>query len=139
MLLVRPVPMGPTVSCILAKYSIALQPCWRSQRLQQVRQRWSIERERALCCSYRCAVTQHQCTATMVKANCISHCLMLLCKTGSLQACVTSMTPMDICCSFTCAVTQHQCTATLWSGQTAIPTAICCSAKQAQSRLLSLQ
>ena len=39
-----------------------------------------------LCCSYRCAVTQHQCTAALVLAKCNTHCSVLLCKTGSQHA-----------------------------------------------------
>ena len=72
--------------------------------------------------SYRCAVTQHQGTATLVKANCIPDSSVLLCKTGSQQACVTASAPIDICCSYRCAVTQHQCIAQ------------CCFAKQVHSR-----
>ena len=66
-----------------------------------------------VCCSYRCAVTQHQCTAALALAKCIHHCPVLLCKTGSQHACVTAMTPMKVCCSCNCTVTQHQCTAAL--------------------------
>ena len=65
------------------------------------------------CCSYRCAVTQHQCTAALALAKCIHHCPVLLCKPGSQHACVTAMTPMKVCCSYRCAVTQHPCTAAL--------------------------
>jgi len=36
--------------------------------------------------SYRCAVTQHQCTAVLLRAKLISHCPVLLCKTGSQHA-----------------------------------------------------
>jgi hypothetical protein len=47
-----------------------------------------------LCCSYRCAVTQHQCTAAQVLAKCRTHCSVLLCKTGSQHA---------LChCNYTC-------------------------------------
>ena len=53
-----------------------------------------------------------------------------LCKTGSQQACVTAIPPMEIWLSYRCAVTQHQCT----SWQNASPTVQCCSAKQAHSR-----
>ena len=67
-----------------------------------------------ICCSYRCAVTQHQCTATLFRAKCSPHCSVLLCKTGLQQACITAITPMKICSSYRCAVTQHQCTATLF-------------------------
>ena len=66
-----------------------------------------------------------------------SHCSLLLCKTGLQQACITAITPMKICWSYSCAVTHHQCTATLVLECT--PTAHCCSARQACSRLASLQ
>ena len=66
-----------------------------------------------ICCSCKCAVTHHQCTAALVWAKCIPHCQVLLCKTGSQLACVTATTPMKICCSCKCAVTHHQCTAAL--------------------------
>ena len=58
-----------------------------------------------LCCSYKCAVTQHQCTAALVWAKCPIRCSVLLCKTGSQLACVTATTPMKVCCSYKCAVT----------------------------------
>ena len=66
-----------------------------------------------VCCSYKCAVTQHQCIAALALAKCMPHCPVLLCKTVSQHACVTVNTPMKLCCSYRCAVTQHQCTATL--------------------------
>ena len=66
-----------------------------------------------ICCSYKCALTRHQCTAALVLAKCIPHCPGLLCITGSQHACVVANTPEKICCSYKCAVTQHQCTAAL--------------------------
>ena len=39
-----------------------------------------------LCPSYRCAVTQHKCSATLFRAKCNPHCSVLLCKRGSQQA-----------------------------------------------------
>ena len=39
-----------------------------------------------MCSSYRCAVTQPQCTAARFRAICSPHCSVLLCKTGSQQA-----------------------------------------------------
>ena len=39
-----------------------------------------------ICCSYKCAVTQHQSTAALVLAKCSPHCSVLLCKTGSQHA-----------------------------------------------------
>jgi len=41
---------------------------------------------RKLCCSYRCAVSQHQCTAALVLAKRSPHCSVLPCKTGSQHA-----------------------------------------------------
>jgi len=38
------------------------------------------------CSSYRCKVSQHKCSAALLKANCNPHCSVLLCKTGSRQA-----------------------------------------------------
>ena len=39
-----------------------------------------------MCSSYRCAVTQPQCTAALFRAKCSLHCSVLLCKTSSQQA-----------------------------------------------------
>ncbi len=64
--------------------------------------------------SYRCAVTQHRCTATLFRAKCTPHCSVLLYKTGLQQACITALTSMKLCSSCRCAMTQHQCTATLF-------------------------
>ncbi|DBB02780.1 TPA: hypothetical protein ACH3X1_013612 [Trebouxia sp. C0004] len=64
-----------------------------------------------ICCTYRCAVTQHKCSAALFKAECNPHCSVLLCKPGSQQ---------EVChCSYTfgdllfirCALTQHKCSA----------------------------
>ena len=41
-------------------------------------------------------MSHHQCTAALVLANCIHHCPVLLCKTGSQYVCVTAITPMKI-------------------------------------------
>ena len=67
-----------------------------------------------MCSSYRCAVTQHQCTAILFLAKCNPPCSVLLCKTGSQQACVSATTPMEICFPYRCAVSQQKCTATLF-------------------------
>ena len=80
-----------------------------------------------ICCSCRCAVTQHQCTITLFRAKCSAHCSVLLCKTGLQLACITAITPMKICCSYRCAVNQHQCTVTLFRGK--------CSATQLSAAL----
>ena len=39
-----------------------------------------------VCSSNRCAVTQHQCSAALLRAKCILHRPVLLCKTGSQHA-----------------------------------------------------
>ncbi len=49
------------------------------------------------CCSYSCAVTQHQCIATLFLAESNHRCPRLLCKIGCQQACVTANTPVKIC------------------------------------------
>jgi len=67
-----------------------------------------------ICSAYRCAVTQHQCTATLFLAKSNLHCSVLLCKTGSQQCCVSAVTPMEIGSLYRCAVTQHQSTAALF-------------------------
>ena len=70
-----------------------------------------------LCCSYRCAVNQHQCTASLLFAKC-SHPLLSAALQDRLAAgmyhCITAVTPTKLCWSYRCAVTQHQCTATLF-------------------------
>ncbi len=38
------------------------------------------------CSSYRCAVSQQECSAALLKAKCNPHCSVLVCKTGSKQA-----------------------------------------------------
>ena len=66
------------------------------------------------CSSYRCPVTQYQCTATLFRAECSFHCSVLVCQTGSQQAvCHCSCTYGDLLFIQVCAVTQHQCTAAL--------------------------
>ncbi len=56
---------------------------------------------------------QHQCTAALVKAEQLSHCSVLLCKTGSQQPCATAITLMEVCSLYRCALMQHLCTAAL--------------------------
>ena len=63
--------------------------------------------------SYRFAVAQHQCSATLLLANCNGHCSVLLCNTGRQQAGDTANTTMEICSSYRCAVARHQSSATL--------------------------
>ena len=78
------------------------------------RQFVSADTPMEICCTYRCAVTKHQCTAARFRAKCSPHCSVLLSKTGLQQACVTANTPMRVCSSYRCAVTQHQCKAALF-------------------------
>ena len=85
----------PTVQCCSAKQGHS-------------RQCVTAVTPKEICSSYRCAVTQHQCTATLFRANCCPHCSMLLCKTGLQQVCITAITPLQICSSYRCAVMQHQ-------------------------------
>ncbi len=63
----------PTGQCCSAKQTHSRQ-CFTANTLMEI---WS---------SYRCAVTQHQCTATPFLAKGIPHCSVLLCKTDSQQA-----------------------------------------------------
>ncbi len=64
-------------------------------------------------CSYNCAVTQHQCTATLFLAKAITT-VQCCCSKQVASRCVTAHTPIKTYCSYSCAVTQHQCTATLF-------------------------
>ena len=81
---------------------------------------------------------QHLCTAALVKAEQISHCSVLLCKTGSQQPCATAITPMEICSSYNCALMQHQSTAALVKAeQLSHCSVLLC--KQAHSSLVPLQ
>ncbi len=52
-------------------------------------------------------------TAALVRAECIPHCSVLLCKTGSQQACVTAVKPVDICSSYRSAKLGSNCSAAL--------------------------
>ena len=63
--------------------------------------------------SYRCAMTQHQCTAALGRANCIPRCSVLLFQIASQLTCVTAITAEEMCSSYMCAVTQQQYTAEL--------------------------
>ena len=49
-----------------------------------------------ICSSYKCKITQDQCSATLVLTEYIPHYSGLLCKTGCQQECVTAITPMKI-------------------------------------------
>jgi len=62
-----------------------------------------------ICSSYRCAVTQHKCTAALSKAECNPHCSVLLCKGGSQQSMCHCSDICGDCSSYRCAMTQHKC------------------------------
>ncbi len=50
-----------------------------------------------ICSSYRCAVTQHQCTAALFRSECNPHCSLLMCKSDSQQTvCHCSYTYEDM-------------------------------------------
>ncbi len=53
-------------------------------------------------------MSQQQYSAALLRAQCISHCSVLLCKTGSQHACVTGNTPVKIHCLKRSAMSQHQ-------------------------------
>ena len=53
------------------------------QHRLKIRQCVTADTPMELCSSYRCAVTQHQCTAALFRAKCSPHCSVLLCNTGS--------------------------------------------------------
>ena len=63
---------------------------------------------------------------------------VLLCKTGRQHCRVIAKTALDISSTHRCAVSQLQCTAALLKTK-CIPHCLCCSAKQADSSLVSLQ
>ena len=50
------------------------------------RQCFIAVRPMEICCTYRCAVTQHKCSAALFRAKCTPHCSVLLCNEASLQA-----------------------------------------------------
>ncbi len=87
--------------------------------------------------SYRCAESHQNCTAALVWVKCIPNCSVVLCKTGSQQACVNATTPIEIC-SHTGVQRANRNALQHWSGQIALPTVQLCSAKQAHSRLVSM-
>jgi len=62
-----------------------------------------------ICCSYNCAVTEHQCSAALLTTRCIPHCSVLLAKQAHTRHCFTAITPVEVCPSYRCAVTLHQC------------------------------
>ena len=59
------------------------------------------------------AMSQQKCTAVLPWAKCIPHSSELLCKAGSQQACITTMTPMETSCSYRSAVSKQKCAAPL--------------------------
>ena len=46
---------------------------------------------------YRCAVTQYQCTAALLRAKCNPHCSVLLCRTSHSRHNLTAVTPTEVC------------------------------------------
>ena len=78
------------------------------------------------------------CTAALVWANCIANCSVVLSKPGSQQACVNAVTPMEIC-SHTGVQRANRNARQHCSGQIAFPTVWLCFAKQAYTRLMSMQ
>ena len=102
-----------------------------------------------ICSSYSCTVMQHQCTAALVRAKCISHCSVLLCKQGSQQAlCHCSCTYGDllfiqVCIDATlmhCSTGQGKTASLLFSAalQTSL-TACLCHCKYTYGDLLFIQ
>jgi len=91
-----------------------------------------------ICSSYRCAVTQQQCTAALGRANCIPRCSVLLFQIASQPTCVMAITAEEICSSYMCAVPQQQYTAALGRAS-CIPHCSVLLAKHAHSWLVSLQ
>ena len=63
----------PTVQCCSAKQA-------------HTRQFVTADTPMEICCTYRCAVTLHQCSAALFRAKCNPHCSVLLCNEGSQQA-----------------------------------------------------
>ena len=59
--------------------------CWSAKQAHS-RQCITAVTPMEICSSYRCAVTQQQCTAALFGAKCIPYCSVLLCTTGSQQA-----------------------------------------------------
>jgi len=78
-----------------------------------------------ICCSYGCAMNQHQCTATLLGKKQSPRSKAAVCNTSCQQGCVSTETPVEICCSYGCAMNQHQCTATLFLAK-AVTTVLCC-------------
>ncbi len=58
-------------------------------------------------------MSQQKCSAALFRAKCSHRCSVLLCKTGSQQACVNATRPIEICSSYRCAVSQQKCSAAL--------------------------
>ncbi len=115
----------PTVQCCSAKQAHSRQ-CVTALTPMEI------------CLSYRCAVTQHQCTAALFRAKCSPHCSVRLKQAHSRQ-CVTALYIYgDLLFTYRCAVAQHKSTAAVMRAK-CIPTAQSCYAKHAHSMLVSLQ
>ena len=91
-----------------------------------------------ICSSYRCAVADTRAVPHCFWQNAIAPCSVPMCNTGRQQACDTASPPKEIWSSYRFAVAQHQCSATRLLANS-ILTAQCCCAKQADSRLVTLQ
>ena len=88
-----------------------------------------------ICCSYSCAMIQHQCTATHLGKKQSPLSSVAVCKTGCQQACVSANTPVEICCSCSCAMTHDKCTATLFLAKSSHHCPVLLYAKQVHSKL----
>ena len=84
-------------------------------------------------------MSEQKCTAALVWAKCIVHCSELLCRTGSQQACVTAITPMEICSSYRCAVSQQKCTAALGKAECSVHCSKLCRCNYTRGSLLFIQ
>ena len=65
---------------VWSKPILAAHSCCTNQAYSRI---VSVQSHLEICSSYRCAVTQNQCTATLVFAKGISHCSVLSCKSGT--------------------------------------------------------
>ena len=88
----------PTVQCCSAKKAHSRQ-CFIAVTPVEIRS------------SYRCAVTQHKCSAALFRAKCVQCCSA---KQAHSRQCFIAVTVMEICCTSGCAMTQHKCSAALF-------------------------
>ena len=84
-------------------------------------------------------MSQQKCTATLVWEYCTSQRSLVLCKTGSQQACVIAMRLMEICCLHMCAVSQQICFATLvWEKCTSHCSVLLCKTGSQHARITAI-